>query len=68
VGEAAALLVALATLVTSVSGLVLSVRNRGAVASVHNLVNGQSDRLLSLTHSRAFEAGKAYGRRSSDQP
>lgn len=65
--EAAALLVAIATFLTSVSGLVVAVRSRRAVADVHELVNGQSDRLLSLTQSRAFEAGTAYGRRISDQ-
>ena len=65
--EAAALLVAVATLLTSVSGLVLALRNRGAVASVHKLVNGQSKVILDLTSTRAFNAGLAYGRRATDR-
>ena len=67
VGELAALFVACATLLSSISGLVIALRNDGRLATVHRLVNGQSQQLLSLTHSTAFKAGQAYGRRASDE-
>lgn len=55
------LLVAAATLVSAIAGLVVAVRTGAKVSATHDLVNGQSARLETFTSTAAHSAGVAEG-------
>jgi len=68
-GEVAGLLVAAATFITSVAGLVVAVRSSGTAARTHDLVNGQSQRLEAMNAASARESGFQAGvRQERDRP
>ena len=58
-GELAALLVAAATLVSSVAALVVAIRTGIKTDSTHDLVNGQSKHVEDLAHAAGVSQGRA---------
>lgn len=61
VGEIAQLVVAVATLVTAVGGFVVAIRTGSKVEATHELVNGHSEALNSLTGKAAYAEGLLAG-------
>lgn len=59
--EVSSLIVATATLLTAIGGLVVAIRTGAKVAATHELVNGQSHALNELTGKAAFAEGKLAG-------
>lgn len=57
VTEAATLITALATLVTAIGGIWVSLRNMGKINRVHDAVNGQTGALVDLTARSSFAEG-----------
>lgn len=55
--ELAQLLVAAATLVSSLAALVVAVRTGQKTSATHELVNGASDQLNALREAQGFRAG-----------
>lgn len=60
-GELAEVIIAAATLVSSVAALVVAVRTSGRVEATHALVNGQSGALTALTGKAAYAEGVLAG-------
>lgn len=60
-GEVAAIILAAATLISSVAGLIVAVRSAAKAEVTHDLVNGQSAALLALqgkaSHAEGVQAG-----------
>jgi len=56
-GEAASLVVAAASLLTAIGTLVVSIATALRLSTVHQAVNGQTDRLVDLTATSSFARG-----------
>jgi len=70
-GEIASLIVATATLVTAIGGFVVALRTGSKVEATHELVNGHSEALTTLTGKAAYAEGLLAGRdvaASSQEP
>lgn len=61
VAEAAQLLLALGTLVSSLAAFAAALRTGHAVRRTHDLVNGQSELLQSFAEARGVRQGRAEG-------
>lgn len=59
--EAAQLLVAAATLVSSLAGLVIAVRTGSKTSATHDLVNGQSEALRAMSRAEGRATGVQEG-------
>jgi len=57
-GELASLLVAAATMVSSVAALVVAIRTGIKTDSTHDLVNGQSKHVEDLAHAAGVSQGR----------
>jgi hypothetical protein len=68
VGDLAALMTALATLASSLASLYVALSTRRNVGVVKDLVNGQSDKLNTLTAATSFAAGVEHGRHGVSPP
>lgn len=59
--ELAQLLVAAATLVSSLAALIVAVRSAGKVSATHDLVNGQTQHIAALGRAEAHRTGVQEG-------
>jgi len=62
--ELGALILGLSALVTALAQLVVAVRSHGKLETVQRAVNGQSERLVEVTHLASFAAGVSAERES----
>lgn len=61
VTDAIALILALAAMLSSLAAFVTALLTYARLGEVHHAVNGQSERLLGLTATASFAAGKLQG-------